>query len=88
MVGAIRQVVVLAAKSEAEVCPDADGKSPAWLSWSRIMVQRWRRLEVTKSDRGGIRVNKKPPHAGSMDSNMGFKDRTRGEGIREKVTSL
>ena len=59
-VTAMRQVVVAAAISEAEVCPGRDGKSPAWLSWSRMIAQRCRRSEVAKSDRGSIRVNESP----------------------------
>jgi hypothetical protein len=48
---------VAAAASGAEVCPGKDGKSPAWLSWSRMIAQRCRRSEVAKSDRNSIRVN-------------------------------
>jgi len=37
---AIRQVVVAVPIPEAEACPGRDGKSPAWLSWSRMIAQR------------------------------------------------
>jgi hypothetical protein len=53
----MRQVVVVVASSGAEACPGRDGKSPAWLSWSRMIAHRCRRLEVAKSDRGSIRFN-------------------------------
>ena len=59
---AIRQVVVAVPTPEAETCPGRDGKSPAWLSWSRMIAQRFRRLEVAKSDRGGIRFNESPSY--------------------------
>jgi hypothetical protein len=37
---AIRQVVVAETIPGAEACPGTDGKSPAWLSWSRMIAQR------------------------------------------------
>ena len=57
---AMRQVVVVVATSGVEACPGRDGKSPAWLSWSRMTAQRCKRSEVAKSDRGGIRVKECP----------------------------